>query len=288
MIEWQDDFFKLYKRFLLSDSHKSLLIGRERGIIKDFFIYYLGIKSFSKKNKKDLSKNVTLYFKKMEEIYCIKHIPYQYKNSLSGTKAYDKDIKNSTKVLQNAVRCYIAWRKILKNEDVISIAKRNIIDRIQYYFAIQQEQIERLFERQNKGKEQGIVIPRQVLIEFHNAISHLIQAGEGRKGDNIQRACNHFKRGALDLYKIIIKDFFILYPLQCQQNTKEIQDKLFKIRVREYELIGDDEARASNAKFMDNNKVGNTAHTLFDEYNNLAQDIIGFYSSQFSPNNSPQ
>lgn len=223
-----------------------------------------------------------MYFKD-NGLHCIKFIPYQYQCSKSRIEPHRTNIECSTKILQNAIRHYILWRKILKYEDVIGIAKCNIIDRIQYYFTIPQEQLEKLFEehKNNNTEEQSITVPRQVLIEFHNAISHLIQAGEGKKGDdNIPRACNHFKRGALDLYKIIIKDFFILYPFQCQQNTKEIQKKLCEIRVKEYELIGDDEGRVSNAKSENNSKIIKPQLTLFDEYCQLTQKIIKFYSKK--------
>lgn len=94
----------------------------------------------------------------------------------------------------------------------------------------------------------------------------------------IPRACNHFKRGALDLYKIIIKDFFVLHP--PSYGTKEMQVKLFEIREKEYKLIGNDNGRVSNAIFED--KVGEPSPTLFDEYNNLTQEIINFYSNNSS------
>ncbi|HEB9327371.1 TPA: hypothetical protein RZK18_000109 [Campylobacter coli] len=58
---------------------------------------------------------------------------------------------------------------------------------------------------------------------------------------NIERAINHIKRGTLDCYKIIIKDFFIL-----MKNTDKYsmipkdKDKLLSLRINEYQNLGKD------------------------------------------------
>ncbi|WP_104722219.1 hypothetical protein [Helicobacter mesocricetorum] len=88
-------------------------------------------------------------------------------------------------------------------------------------------------------------ILKQSLIEFHNAISHLsaVYWGYGDAEKNKDRAINHFKRGALDSYKSIIKDFFIIKScksyLQNQEYENIIND-LKETRKEEYENISKD------------------------------------------------
>ncbi|EBF5823863.1 hypothetical protein FI490_03585, partial [Campylobacter coli] len=52
---------------------------------------------------------------------------------------------------------------------------------------------------------------------------------------NIERAINHIKRGTLDCYKIIIKDYFIL-----ENSTLPIglKNQLFNLRINEYKNLG--------------------------------------------------
>ncbi|EJQ0533155.1 hypothetical protein NZJ19_001178, partial [Campylobacter coli] len=86
-------------------------------------------------------------------------------------------------------------------------------------------------------------IPKQALIEFNNFMSHVCTAYSLSDKDentdiflkNIERAINHIKRGTLDCYKIIIKDYFIL-----ENSTLPIglKNQLFNLRINEYKNLG--------------------------------------------------
>lgn len=264
-LSFENDFFKLYKAFLIADSRKALIYGRERAIIKDFFIWYIKHKII--KQKKEEITDILMS-------YCDEFLECNFDKVWDEN---DKKLKNeSIKILSYSTECYVCWRENLNIEDIMCIAKHNIKDRINYYFQVNDKDIESIL-KPIQNKKNNIVLPRQLLMEFHNAMSHMLQIYEGKKYDNVSRACNHFKRGALDLYKIIIKDFFILYPPNCPHNTQKIQNKLFEIRAKEYELIGYDKARTSNIKFKNNSNVGIKQKTLFEEYYNLTKNIIDFY-----------
>ncbi|EAL0740577.1 hypothetical protein B6684_07305, partial [Campylobacter jejuni] len=55
---------------------------------------------------------------------------------------------------------------------------------------------------------------------------------------NIERAINHIKRGTLDCYKIIIKDYFILENSTLPIGLIGLKNQLFNLRINEYKNLG--------------------------------------------------
>ncbi len=53
---------------------------------------------------------------------------------------------------------------------------------------------------------------------------------------NIERAINHIKRGQLDCYKIIIKDYFILENSTLPIGLIGLKNQLFNLRINEYKI----------------------------------------------------
>ncbi|MCW1871810.1 hypothetical protein OLQ26_03875 [Campylobacter jejuni] len=101
-------------------------------------------------------------------------------------------------------------------------------------------------------------IIKQSLIEFHNAISHLVSIFYGNTEEsNIKRAINHFKRGALDSYKSIIKDYYLLKNSGNILYELDLEKKLINIRENEFRNMG-----------TDNNG------DLLKKYENMVNDII--------------
>lgn len=179
------------------------------------------------------------------------------------------NLQKSLEFTQQAIKLYSKWRKILTQNDILIIAKHNIVDRFKYYFNLSKDDENTILEIVKNNIQTEFSIPRQFLMEFHNAISHLYKVyyNAGLR-ENIPRACNHFKRGTLDLYKIIVKDFFILVSHKNLENDEEIkliQNKVFQIRNEEYETIGNDKGRMK-------------AETLFEKYAKISNDIRDFQS----------
>lgn len=73
--------------------------------------------------------------------------------------------------------------------------------------------------------------PIPVLNEFHHAMSHLCEVflKDDARYTNLERAIPHFKRGMMDIYKTIIRDFLIL-----NQDALGVKQEALKIRELEY------------------------------------------------------
>ena len=95
---------------------------------------------------------------------------------------------------------------------------------------------------------------KQALIECHNALSHIV-AGYMKSNTNLDinilKASNHFHRGALDIYKVIIIN-----------NLDKIDiDTLKQLRKKEFESIGLETSK---------NSIKND---ILKEYKNLIKDL---------------
>lgn len=144
---------------------------------------------------------------------------------------------------------YNKFRGALGSDEKTRLAVNNFCDRFAYYCGktCSREEIERIFDKQEYILNE---IPRQCLIEFHNAMSHLCslyrdsktQTNRQDNEKNIQRAKNHFLRGGLDACKIIIKDFFALNLERLDKNDEICQDYIY-VRKLEYDLIGNDDRK---------------------------------------------
>lgn len=150
------------------------------------------------------------------------------------------------KELINAVEQYEKWRSLLNEEQIRTIYKKNLEDRQKYYTNESGAFDELNDELIQSVKFDNNKILKQTLIEFHNAISHLVAVyyGRAQDGKNINRAINHFRRGALDSYKAIIKDFYHIRNDETYNPLNDLKD----IREREYKNIGKDESLCDSYK----------------------------------------
>ena len=254
----KEDFYKLYGAFLELDERFALISGRARDIINQFYCWYNGLDLFTSAHKGMLLNEILGYAKKCE------YTPQNLQQHIRGTTITPQDKKALDKARtlnQEAYKVYEEWRMSLGNNAKI-LAIENVLDRTEHYFSLNTEDERKLKEILNRSinDSKQMVIPRQFLMEFHNAISHIYSRYyKSGKQENLARACNHFKRGALDLYKIIVKDFFILQEQnKSLDQDNSIQKELHKIRAKEYGSIGNDMARLD----------------FFNRYRLLAEKII--------------
>ncbi len=159
--------------------------------------------------------------------------------------------------LVDAVEQYKKWRNKLNKEQILIIYTKNLEDRQKYYTNNDEFNNfnEKLLQKIEVDKLKSNEVLKQTLIEFHNAISHLVAVYYGRNQENNKnRAINHFKRGALDSYKAIIKDFYHLYNAK-KVVYEPLTENLKNIRKKEYLGIGSD-------------------NVIFKEYKNFTDSLI--------------
>ncbi|WP_239819976.1 hypothetical protein [Campylobacter molothri] len=196
---------------------------------------------------KKLREEILNYFALIEEYL---NITAQRSSVVSINSALISSLSKYKKIFSDflhSIAMFIKFRNKIQIKGRSIIAKNNIVERLNYYFNFQDiqavEQIVEKIEFQNDSN-----IPKQVLTEFHNFMSHVCTAyslsNEDKNTDvfskNIERAINHIKRGTLDCYKIIIKDFFILMKNNKEEYLMIPKDeyKLFNIRINEYQSLG--------------------------------------------------
>lgn len=256
-----DYFYILYSAFLELDCLDSLISGRNRELIKSFYNFYLKISNNESdaEAKRILKISFDEYAAKTRTTRVALRQPTN-KDSRYLHIVTNPNITESFKQLSKAVEVYSKWRDCLSNEQIKTIYIANLKDRQKYYFSVSLDNFNDCVTKYlDSNKIQNNKILKQTLIEFHNAISHLTEVYLGRQqqkeqDSNKQRAINHFKRGALDSYKAIIKDYF------CIENkvNDEILNDIKDIRQYEYDSIGDDEKRKD----------------IFKKYNQVANKII--------------
>ncbi|KAA8711152.1 hypothetical protein [Helicobacter canis] len=245
------------------DSVASIVYGRNRFLIKSFFDFYL--KMANKKVNPDDRARLKNDWKEYVKLRGHCKVPFfenttRHSNYLP-TFENDPSLTQEFLHLAKAVEYYQKWRKSLSKEEIKKIYIANTKERHAYYANNSLEKIDELVESCETTTMQNNQILKQTLIEFHNAISHLhaviLYSGEANK----TRAKNHFIRGALDSYKALIKDY---YHLLSDESKKLEVDRIRKLRKMEYQNIGND----GNKK------------TIFDEYENIAQDILRLKNSK--------
>lgn len=252
------NFFRNYDIFIQIDSKTSLLYGRNYEIIKEAFIFFANNLVLHPKNSKEayekLREKFLNYFALIEEdlditaqrssVACLnKKLTSSF---LLFNKSQDLNFKQILSEFLYSIKMFEEFRDKIQMEGRRTIAKNNIIERLNYYFNFQDthavEQIVKKVEFQNNSN-----IPKQVLTEFHNFMSHICMAyslsDEDKNTDifskNIERAINHIKRGTLDCYKIIIKDFFIFTRGKEEYLIiKKDKNTLFNLRINEYQNLG--------------------------------------------------
>lgn len=246
-------FFQNYKTFLEIEAVASFVKGRDYDVIKHFYDFFLEI-SQTPSNRdaidKAKSKLQDRFSHYREENKNYKSIDFtrNHKNVVAIDYALNKNnkISQAFSLLAKAIKQYSEWRKCLNEESIKEIYYKNLCDKQRYYFG---NILEGLNGYLANSKVSNNNILRQSLIEFHNGISHL-NATYWHTGTNIDanqantdRPANHFKRGALDSYKAIIKDFCLLAG---QKPMNSIIENLKILRKREYQTIGDDKQRSQD------------------------------------------
>lgn len=276
-------FFQLYALFLEIDSVSSFINGRNRFLIQCFCNVYCleAMRKEALKNKD--SQNLKKIQNKLKEgkeslkNEFRKYISQRGRHRIeiwadsrnSSTYPYIIENPNISEVFSRfveAIEQYGQWRSALNDEQLLVIYRKNLEDRQKYYGGDEcfKDFNEELLQKIDISKLTNNKMLKQALIEFHNAISHLVAAYYGKKQErNKERAINHFKRGALDSYKAIIKDFYHLY------NAKKVTYKLSlelieNIRKEEYLSIGSD-------------------NVLFEVYKNITDPIISKINEQNKP-----
>ena len=277
------NFFQLYAVFLELDSVDSFMYGRNRFLIQCFCNVYCleAMRKEALRNKdSQILKKIQNKLKEGKESLkneFRKYISQRGRHRIkiwadsgnSSTYPYIIENPNISKALLclvEAIEQYGQWRSALNDEQLLVIYRKNLEDRQKYYGGDEcfKDFNEELLQKIDISKLTNNKMLKQALIEFHNAISHLVAAYYGKKQErNKERAINHFKRGALDSYKAIIKDFYHLY------NAKKVTYKLSlelieNIRKEEYLSIGSD-------------------NVLFETYKNITDPIISKINEQNKP-----
>lgn len=251
-------FFQKYKEFLKIESIVSLIKGRDYEVIKHFYHLFLEISQYPiKEDEAKLARNklecVFNKYKEENKGYQTIDFTRGHSDATSIDVALNKGAKISQafSLLTEAIKQYSDWRKCLSKEAIQEIYLKNLSDKQKYYFnkpldKFNQESLKQ-YLKNNEVANNNIL--RQSLIEFHNAISHLnaIYWNTGDNNINTDRAASHFKRGALDSHKAIIKDFYLLTGNDIDMILEKIVSKLKKLRMSEYQTIGDDKKRDSSA-----------------------------------------
>ena len=233
-----NDFFRLYNTFLFVDSIASITeIGRNRKIINTFLKYFTAIvdEQNISQYKDDLKKELKNYIRNNQKFTNNCDFPKEYITS-KITQHLNNELNNSYKQFIQAAQIYYKHRKNLSNEEIVEIYKRNAIDYHSTSFG--SENIEQTTKDLNKyiasKKVKQITMLKQSLMEFNNAISHINSAMKKQSIEkNLERAEQHFNRGALDFYKSIIKELFLLNKI-TDADFKDLRT----MRCNEFNTIG--------------------------------------------------
>lgn len=249
-------YYNLYYQFLTLDK-ESLIDGRNDELITAFLFYHNALLKNDQKNIKEMRKKIVSALSENNII----PIKLNYDKKISKCK---NNIELFFNLFYNSMGLFDKFRKAIGENNRKNIAIEMLQHRLQYYnfFKIDIETIQ--YNQQSCGITS---IPLQTLNEFHNAMSHLcsIFISTGATESNVKRAENHLKRAILDLYKVIIKDFFIIAD-KNNDNTKQIIDTIKTIRELEYRTIGKDRIIQSNKK------------DIFSEYKKVCEKIIDFFN----------
>lgn len=261
-------FFKIYDLFLTIDSIASVSeIGRNRQLVGLFLIYFSSIVNKDKiadieKNKSAVVNELDAYIKSNAQIKK-KCVPSGARSihTVSVTQRINNELNKAFNVFLKASRLYRQHRVKLTNDEIIELYKRNALDYYLTAFGIEDKDIfiKHLDEYTESKNIKKITMYKQALMEFNNAISHINSAlKQNALEKNIERAEQHLYRGALDFYKSIIKESFILNKMH-PNNTETLKE----IRCIEFNSIGDNRNQ-SNARNI----------SLYDQYYKLCENVI--------------
>ncbi|EAH8851289.1 MULTISPECIES: hypothetical protein [Campylobacter] len=245
LAEIEKVFYTTYDLFAQADTALSLTHhGKNLNLIKQMMIFYLNSLSSKKISEKDKFANFEQLRTDVESyiIYCEKKYGYLFSSKVPKAQINNKKFLECMKDIKNfsqSIADFIVFRQSLTKEEKKKIAAVNLKKRLKYYFDFDNYTLIDQIISQIYSKDNLINIPKQVLIEFHNFMSHICSAYTTKniiiQNKNIERAKNHLYRGSLDLYKIIIKDYFICNEVVNKNCIK----MLFDVRLKEYCGLGD-------------------------------------------------
>lgn len=239
-------FFEIYDLFLTIDSIASVSeIGRNRELVGLFLIYFTSIVKNSENQISDIIKHKSAVKEELKAY--IKSNAYIKKDCLIGersayhvdiTQKINHDLSKALNAFLKASKLYRQHRAKLANQEIIELYKRNALDYYLTAFGTEdQEKFKNLLDEYTDSKIiKKITMYKQALMEFNNAISHINSAFKKSSTEkNIERAEQHLNRGALDFYKSIIKELFILNKID-NTNIEELKE----LRCSEFNSIGED------------------------------------------------
>lgn len=200
-------YFRIYTLFLNIDVETAILEGRDFNIINLFRI------------------NLELLFEKNVEI----------KKANQSLKALEELIKEE-RAIYNSISIYN------DNYFTYSLIRNGFKQCYEYFieFFEAYEFVYNVFKGDEGRKFQDI------LVEFNNALSHLIAFAYNHNETNIKKAISHLYRGILDCYKEIIHKNYDIVK-ENDQIIKQLDDKTYlqyyiDLRKEEASNIGADEA----------------------------------------------
>lgn len=261
LAELEKIFYTTYDIFAQVDTVLSLTKhGKNSELIKRVMIFYL--KKLSSKKISIEEKNTTFepIRKKMEEyiIGCEKKYNRNFSSCLPKAQINQKkffECGPSVKNFSDALVNFIRFRQSLSEEKIKTIAKINLKNRAKYYFDFNDDKFINRIVDKFYNKSGLFNVPKQVLIEFHNFMSHICIAYKSQnvevQNKNIERAKNHLYRGTLDIYKIIIKDYIISSNEIINERHIRV---LFNLRLKEYRSLGKNNFQISILKYF--KKIG--------------------------------
>ncbi|AKJ53384.1 hypothetical protein CD56_03175 [Campylobacter lari] len=243
-------FFTLYDYFIQLDLKLSLVHGRQYSYYKEMLLFCVTvimndcIKEADKEAKFiEFRRKIVKFVLENSKKY---DISCQYSSTIALNKKLNNFLQNDNKVYLHeflkSIQFFLQFRQKIQKDGRKVIAKENISRRMFYYFDFKEKDVmDKIIDNIDFNHIGNI--PKQALIEFNNFMSHVCTAYSLSDKDentdiflkNIERAINHIKRGTLDCYKIIIKDYFMLDYSVLPMNIK---NRLFNLRISEYKNLG--------------------------------------------------
>lgn len=243
-------FFTLYDCFIQFDLKLSLVHGRQYSHYREMLLFCVTvimndyIEEADKEAKYiELRHKIVKFILENSKKYDISR---QHSSTIAFNKKLNNFLLNDSEFYLNeflkSIQFFIQFRQKIQKDGRKVIAKENISRRMFYYFDFKEKDVmDKIIDNIDFNHIGNI--PKQALIEFNNFMSHVCTAyslsDEDENTDiflkNIERATNHIKRGTLDCYKIIIKDYFMLEYSVLPMNIK---NRLFNLRINEYKNLG--------------------------------------------------
>ncbi|HEB7538824.1 TPA: hypothetical protein SB591_001118 [Campylobacter coli] len=254
------EYYILYCQFLQIDK-ESLFYGRNYELVFCFLLYYRALL-----NKNNTQKIVA---KIINVIRCQDRLPEKvhYREKIICMDNQHRDLSQTLSSciaeFYNSIDLYNTFRKNIgfENRKKIAIEMLNRASEHYGFFGLSRGGI--------TYKEEKIsCVPIQALDEFHHGMSHLcaVFLKEDGRYTNLERAIPHFKRGMMEVYKTIIRDFMIL-----NKDALGVKQEALKIRELEYQTIGKPKTVTKNPT---TNLTNKKEEKVIPGYKELCEKIV--------------